>query len=238
MKKMIGKLGAGSSLVLLLALLVSCLPVTTSADSTLPSPTGSDVVELTMPTIRPTGTSTATLSPSVTSILTPTLLSTPSATQRIFLLPSPTVVPTRTRPTQRQNTPTASNTPTSERTATGTPPSKTATATRCPIPTAEPFSVEPVTSPTDQLSQIVTVYIGNGEAVTIITESGTFTTTGTPPAPVEITLLPNTVHHLEVFAKVKTVVRNGCVYGGYTLRTTFDYRGAPLIIEQRMPSYP
>jgi hypothetical protein len=114
-------------------------------------------------------------------------------------------------------------------------------ATLCPAATAEPFWVDPVTSPTDQLSQTITVYIGRGEEVTVITESGTFSVTGDfdyldHPARVEISLLPDTVHHLEVRAKVRTgsgssPVEN-CMYGGYTLTTTTDELGIPLIITQ------
>jgi hypothetical protein len=99
--------------------------------------------------------------------------------------------------------------------------------------------VDPVTSPTDQLTQVITVYIGNGEAVTIETESGTFTVTGafnhhTNPASLEIPLLPNTVQHLKVIAKVKSGLHgfNDCTYGGYTLTTTNDKNGAPLTIAQ------
>jgi len=99
--------------------------------------------------------------------------------------------------------------------------------------------VDPVISPTDQLTQVITVYIGNGEEVTVETESGTFTVTGqfnhyTAPAQVEITLLPNTVHHLEVAAKVRSGLTGpgDCTYGGYVLRTRNDKNGAPLVIAQ------
>ncbi|HLO28194.1 MAG TPA: N-6 DNA methylase [Anaerolineales bacterium] len=116
----------------------------------------------------------------------------------------------------------------------------TRSATQCPIPTSELLSVEPVTSPTDRLSQVVAVHIGNGEQVAIITESGTFTVSGNSqsfnPALVELSLLPNTVHHLEVIAKVRKVLGGyGCMYGGYTLRTTRDTQGAPLTIVQGEP---
>ncbi len=102
----------------------------------------------------------------------------------------------------------------------------------CPAATPEWLRVEPVTSPTDLLSQTVTVTMGNMEAVTITTESGVFTATGPP---VEVTLLPNTVHHLEVVAKVREIWNYGCRFGGYTLRTTQDTNGALLIIEQGQP---
>jgi len=74
------------------------------------------------------------------------------------------------------------------------------------------------------------------EEITIVTESGTFVSnTGF----VEITLLPNAIHHLEVRGKVLRVEGtgelNGCLYGGYTLVTTFDEAGEPLVVEQRSP---
>jgi len=115
----------------------------------------------------------------------------------------------------------------------------TITPTFCPPPTPEPLWVDPVTSPTDQLTQVITVYIGNGEEVIIKTESGNFTVTGqfnhhTNPAKVEITLLPNTIHHLEVAAKVRSGLTGpgNCTYGGYILRTTIDRNGASLVIAQ------
>jgi len=115
----------------------------------------------------------------------------------------------------------------------------TITPTFCPPPTPEPLWVDPVTSPTDELTQVITVYIGNGEEVTVESESGTFTVTGqfnhlTTPAKVEITLLPNTVHHLEVTAKVRAGLTGpgNCTYGGYILGTRNDKNGAPLIIAQ------
>lgn len=106
----------------------------------------------------------------------------------------------------------------------------------CPQPTAEYLAVEPVTSPTGELSQVVTVHMGNLEMVTITAESGVFTATD---AWVEVALLPNTSHHLEVEAKVRRVTGFGdCTYGGYTLRTTTDRYGAPLVIVQGQPGTP
>lgn len=114
-------------------------------------------------------------------------------------------------------------------------PTITRSPTHCPIATQEIFQVAPVTSPTDQLSQVIDVHIGLGEEVTVITESGTFTDTDSP-FQVEISLLPNTVHHLEVIGKVKTVVKeNGCIYGGHSFSTTRDSQGAPLTIVQGDP---
>jgi len=129
-------------------------------------------------------------------------------------------------------------TPTASPTATETPGPD---ANNCPIPTQEILWVKPVTSPTDELSQVIVVGIGYGEEVTVVSESGTFTVTGNySPFLVEIFLLPNTVHHLEVFAKVRKVTNyDGCIYGGYTMGTTIDGHGAPLTIVQGAPtSYP
>ena len=47
--------------------------------------------------------------------------------------------------------------------------------TQCPQATPEFFTVEPVTSPTSELTQVITVDLGNGEAITVTTESGVFT---------------------------------------------------------------
>ena len=105
--------------------------------------------------------------------------------------------------------------------------------TPCPMPTAEPFSVDPVTSPTWLLSQVVTAHLGNGEAVTVSAESGIFTVTGNfsyagSPALVTVNLIPNTTHHLQVFGRVKPFTIEGCAYDGYTLSAP----GGPFIIVQ------
>lgn len=120
-------------------------------------------------------------------------------------------------------------------------PSPTATPWRsepCPRATAEPFWVEPVTSPTGHLTQTITVFLGNGEAVTVTCESGTFSQQGafdayTRPALVIIDLLSEATHHLKLIGKVRiTGEYNGCIYGGYALSTTTDRYGEPLVIEQ------
>jgi hypothetical protein len=114
---------------------------------------------------------------------------------------------------------------------TETPP-----AALCPEATPEFFDVEPVTSPTDQLTQKITVDLGNGEMITVTTESGTFTAPfDTFPKEIEITLLPNTTHNLTVQGKVKEIVQGDCTYGGYMLETTRDRNGDPLVIEQMQP---
>jgi len=106
----------------------------------------------------------------------------------------------------------------------------------CPQATPELLEVEPVTSPTKALSQVVTVRMGSMEAATITVESGVFTA---PDGLVTVDLLPNTAHHLEVTAKVRQVRDSyGCTYGGYTLSTTRDRSGVPLVIVQGRPEMP
>ena len=111
------------------------------------------------------------------------------------------------------------------------------TLTPCPRATPEPLWVDPVISTTDLLTQTIVVYIGNGELVSVSGESGVYTQTGdfsafNTPAQVKINLLANTRHNLEVSARVKQVEQNGCIYGGYTLMTTRDRDGNPLVIDQ------
>lgn len=103
----------------------------------------------------------------------------------------------------------------------------------CPEATPEYFDVQPVTSPTSELKQTITAELGNAEIITVTTESGTFTAPGGYPAAIEIMLLPNTVHHLEVTGRVKEVQQGDCTYGGYELTTTRDRNGNELVIEQK-----
>lgn len=110
----------------------------------------------------------------------------------------------------------------------------TPAAAECPVATPEFFTVEPVTSPTGQLSQVITADLGNGEAITVTSESGTFTAPfDTFPKEIEITLLPNTTHNLTVEGRVREIVQGRCTYGGYTLTATTDRNGDPLVIEQK-----
>jgi hypothetical protein len=108
----------------------------------------------------------------------------------------------------------------------------------CPVATPEPLWVKPVITNTDQLTQTVVVFIGNGEAVTVSAESGIFAEQGSfdayaHPASIEIALWPYVTHHLTVHGRVKTIVHGDCVYGGYTLGTVRDRYGAPLIVRQQ-----
>ena len=236
--------------VLIVCILILIIGACTPATTPIPAPTATAGPTL---TALPTSTQTSTLLPKGTPTLTATMQpsETPSPVLTLaFSAPIATVRPTRTHsalPTSTQipiMLPTGTPTATTGLQATGTPPPSLTSTPSCPFPTAEPFWVDPVTSPTDQLSQVIIVYIGNGEEVTVVTESGTFNVTGIfgpygNPALVEVSLLPNTEHHLEVFAKVREVPSwNGCIYGGYTLRTTSDSQGAPLTIVQGEPIPP
>src|SRR5688572_511661 len=122
-------------------------------------------------------------------------------------------------------------------------PTPTRTPTRTPTPTApclpatpEPLRVEPVTSPTDQLSQVIIVGIGNGEVVTVTAPAGVYVVTGTfsiiSPALVTINLISNITNNLMVMGQVKPM---GC-HGGYNLSTTHDKYGGPLSILQVPPT--
>jgi hypothetical protein len=113
-------------------------------------------------------------------------------------------------------------------------PDLTATPTLCPQATPELFYVEPVTSPTNQRRQIIDVYLGNSEAITVTAESGVFAELcATNNCSVPIDLVPSVIHHLNVDGKVRVIDNGtGCIYGGYTLSTTRDRYGDALIIEQ------
>jgi len=118
-------------------------------------------------------------------------------------------------------------------TPTATPAAVPSSTPQCPVATPEAFWVNPLPATTDQLSIVVHVSLGHMEEVTVVTESGTFTSS---TSDVEVTLLPNTAHHLEVTGKVEVVQNSdGCQYGGYTLSTRFDEDFNPLVIEQRSP---
>ena len=100
-----------------------------------------------------------------------------------------------------------------------------------PPPTPEPLWVDPVTSPTSLLSQTLKVYLGRGRQITVLSEAGATTVTGTfsstTPALVTIPLLPNTTHNLLVQGRVEYI--SGCFY---TLNARTDRYGAPLVIAQ------
>lgn len=115
-------------------------------------------------------------------------------------------------------------------------PTITPDAALCPEATPEYFDVNPVTSPTGELSQTVSAELGNGEVITITTESGVFVAPVTTyPTKITIDLLPDTRHALTVEGRVRQVQQGDCTYGGYVLSTTRDRDGQPLVIEQREP---
>ncbi len=126
-------------------------------------------------------------------------------------------------------------TPTPTPTATVTP-TVTPDCALNPPPTPEPLWVDPVTSPTSLLSQTLKVYLGRGREITVLSEAGATTITGsfssTTPALVTIPLLPNTTHNLLVQGRVEYL---GSCY--YTLNTRSDRNGAPLVIIQQGPTY-
>jgi hypothetical protein len=108
---------------------------------------------------------------------------------------------------------------------------------RCLAATPEPFWVEPVTPITDEAEVMVEVHIGNGEKVTVVTETGAWMEVGpfgvNQPALVRVRLVPDTTHHLEVTAWVaETTGPGGCKQGGYTLSTKVDKYGVPLLVMQ------
>lgn len=232
-------------LLVLSVILVSCLPVAATESSQQNLPPAPTFTKITQPTITFVSTITPTVTesplPAPTSILTAS--ATIPAPVQATNTSVPIISPTKTKSKHSAPTVTAASTLTTAFTPIETPtltPTLTLTAQFCAPPTPEPLWVNPVTSPTDQLSQIITVYIGYGEEVTITSESGVFTVAGSfnaysNPALVEITLLPNTNHHLSVTAKV--MAKNGnCIYA-YTLTTTQDKQGTPLTITQGI-SYP
>lgn len=117
-------------------------------------------------------------------------------------------------------------------------PSPTTTPTICPMATPEPLWVDPVVSPTDLFTQTIRAAIGNGDAVTVTTQTGVYTTTGVfsvmDPALVTIDLAPNTTNALTVTAHVRQMPGpGGCPYGGYSLSTITDRNGSPLRIVQQ-----
>jgi hypothetical protein len=112
-----------------------------------------------------------------------------------------------------------------------TTPTPSPTQGHCATTTPEPLYVDPVVSPTDELTQTVYVRTGNADRLEITSGAGTFV--GEFPFDrVDVSLLPNTANHLHVSMHVRPIYEDGCKYGDYTLTTTRDFRGAPLTIVQ------
>lgn len=147
----------------------------------------------------------------------------PRAPTRAALAPA-TATPTSLSPTLT-STPTATLPPSL------TPVTLPVTPT-CPNPaTPEPFWVDPVLSPTNLLSEKITVTLGRGREITIASEAGTVKLPGnfsaSTPVEIDIPLLPNTTHQLTVTGQVEYAP--GCFY---TLETRSDRNGNPLVIVQ------
>jgi hypothetical protein len=105
-----------------------------------------------------------------------------------------------------------------------------------PIPyTPEPLWVDPVQSPTTLLTQIVSITLGRGRAITLNSEAGTTDITGTfdaySPTALTAPLAPRITHHLSVSGLVE--YQAGCFY---TLNTSTDRNGHPLTIVQVTPT--
>ena len=103
----------------------------------------------------------------------------------------------------------------------------------CPIPaTPEPLWVNPVLSPTNLLSQKISVTLGRGRVITITSEAGTVFQEGefsaTRPIELEVPLVPNATNNLLVIGRVEYAGR--CFY---TLQTRVDRTGHPLVIVQQ-----
>lgn len=103
--------------------------------------------------------------------------------------------------------------------------------------TPEPLWVNPVVSPTNLLTQKISVTLGRGREISITSEVGTVTQQGdftiANPAEIEIALLPNAQNHLLVVGKVEYTP--GCFY---TLQTQIDRVGNPLVILQNSAQNP
>jgi len=100
-----------------------------------------------------------------------------------------------------------------------------------PLPTPEALNVKPVKSPTRQLTQTLTVALGNGRIITASSEGGITSVSGVfsslLPVPVIINLAPRSTNHVVVTGLVEYAPQ--CFY---TLSRTVDENGAPLTIVQ------
>ncbi len=189
------------------------------------------------PTSTPTARN-ATATPTPTpSNGTPTTTATAGT---VTATPTPTANDGTVTPTPTANDGTVTPTPT----ASNTTPTATPTMLPCPVPTQEPLWVDPVTSPTNALTQTITVYAGNALTVTVrLSPTEAYSVTGSfdafaNPARITIPLQPNTTYDLLVSAEIRRVVLNGCVYGGYTRSTDRDRQGQPLqIVQQAAPRW-
>lgn len=138
--------------------------------------------------------------------------------------------------------PTATFTPTSVPLPTAT---ALTTVTALPLPTAscpnpatpEPLWVDPVVSPTNLLTQKISVTLGRGRELSITSNAGTVTQQGefsvAQPVVLEVPLAPNISNELLVTGKVEYAPN--CFY---TLQTRVDRMGQPLVIVQTSGALP
>jgi hypothetical protein len=116
-------------------------------------------------------------------------------------------------------------------TPTSPPPTATGLNTPSPTPTScgvQMPMVDPVTSPTDQLEQVITgsAHVTGSRYLSISSEAGVFYGVGYHGNfPTTVTLLPNQVNHLTV-----CLINQAC---GDSVCTTTDYNGSPLEILQQ-----
>ena len=149
-------------------------------------------------------------------------VATPTPTPTAMATPTPTITPTATD----TPTPPAVNT-----VAPLPPPTPTATPTSERPPCPRGAAVEPLLSPTDQLSQTIVVNAPAAATVQVTTISGTFDAVTTDPYQVPITLLPNQRHPLTVtlaYGRLGGSPPSLC----QEVRTV-DKLGTPLIIVQQ-----
>ncbi len=102
----------------------------------------------------------------------------------------------------------------------------------CPVPTPEYLAVEPLPLRTSEDAVTFSVTISNGEAVTITSEF-TSVTVSEGFNHIRVPLKTGKTQHFTVAARVRQIGGpNGCTYGGYTLTTTSDRNGLPLVVTQ------
>lgn len=98
--------------------------------------------------------------------------------------------------------------------------------------TPEPLWVDPVLSPTNLLSQKITVTLGRGREISVTSEAGTVSQQGefstARPVELEVPLVPNATNNLLVVGRVEYAPE--CFY---TLQTRVDRIGNPLVIVQQ-----
>ncbi|HYN87208.1 MAG TPA: GDSL-type esterase/lipase family protein [Ardenticatenaceae bacterium] len=92
-----------------------------------------------------------------------------------------------------------------------------------------PFWVYPLESPWPFTSKTLQIYFPEGYTITVFSEAGRTTVDGpfplTHPVSLTVPLLPYTTHHFTIVGRINN--EEGC---SYTLRTTHDLYGGPLLV--------